>query len=197
MSVHPYIVLAAGSAVRYDGFYKEQLTTESGATLKERLHSQFDDAFYFNSKLCPKTCCACDTFVQTEPFWSERVVILLSDVFYTDATAKRIKACRRPVAFFSDTQDIFAICFEKAVGADILIPAAKRVLAEGGHNRGRLWEMYRKMLCIGHTVTVPPPDNPFLEIVSDETQDFDSPEEYRRWRSGVVKNAKYQPTPKL
>lgn len=194
----PYIVLAAGSAVRYDGFYKEQLTTESGATLKERLKSQFDDAFYFGPKQCPHTCCACDTFMQTEPLWPEdRVTILLSDVYYTDAVADRIKACMLPIAFFSDTQDIFAISFDAHIGRILLLPAAKRVLDEGGHNHGRLWEMYRKMLCVAHTETVPPPGNLFLEIVSDETQDFDSPEEYRRWRSGKVKNVLHKPTPKL
>jgi hypothetical protein len=193
MNTYTNIVLSAGSAVRYSGFHKEQLTDETGMTLKERLKKQFPDAFYFDEKQCPKTCCACDTFIQTAPLWGERVTILLSDVFYTDATANRIRLCMLPVAFFSDTQDIFAISFDAHIGMAILLPAAKRVLDEGGHNKGRLWEMYRKMLFINHTVKVPPPNNPFLEIVSDETQDFDSPDEYYRWRSGQTKNVLYQP----
>lgn len=193
MSTSQYIALAAGSALRYQGFYKEQLTTHDGQMLKERLAAQFPGVFFVTEKVCPVTSCACDTFIQTEPFWDERVAILLSDVFYTDDTADRIKACHRPVAFFSDTQDIFAISFERGTGEILLLPAARRVMDEGGHNNGRLWEMYRKMLRVDHTVTVPPPGNPFLELVSDETQDFDTPEDYLRWRSGKVKNAIYQP----
>lgn len=196
MNGKAFIVLAAGSAVRFKGFYKEQLTDEDGFMLKERVMRQFPCAFYVDNKIVPTTCCACDTFIQTEKYWEDRTTILLSDVFYTDDAAERIKACMLPVAFFSDTQDIFAISFDAHVAKILLLPAAKKVLDEGGHNHGRLWEMYRKMLCISHTTKLPPPNNPFLEIVSDRTQDFDSPDEYYRWRSGQNKNALYQPKEK-
>ncbi len=161
----------------------------TGQTLLERAKRQFPKLRRITRSAVPESSCTCETFMATSGLWDEYVTILLGDVFYTDAFAAEIRVCQKPLVFFSDTQDIFAISFTRTIGKLILHPAARDVVQYGvANNRGRLWEMYRKVLQLPDDATLPTPDKQFIQMVHDETQDFDTPEEYEAWISGVTKN---------
>lgn len=185
-----YIMLEAGVSERFGKKEKSSLVvSDTGQTLLERAKRQFPRLRRITRSAVPDSLCACETFMASSGLWDEYVTILLGDVFYTDAFAAEIRSSQQPLVFFSDTQDIFAISFTKAIGKFILYPAAREVVEYGlANNRGRLWEMYRKVLQLPDDATVPTQDRQFIQVVNDETQDFDTPEEYEAWISGVTKN---------
>lgn len=184
-----YVCLAAGQARRMFGIPKWGLWIPAdGKTLRERLEGQFPGVRYLTHATHPHSRCASETFLLSEPLWADRTVILLGDVWYSDLTAARIKNSTRDLVFFSDKQDIFAIKFDWAIGENRLLPAASEATQYFMHNDGRLWETYRRLLGIPPKDTLPPPSLPCLELISDDTQDFDTWEEYTAWLKGERKN---------
>ena len=179
------ISLAAGKSDRFGGVPKYMLQV-GPETLVARANRQFNCPRVITNEMIPQTRCTCESFILSSESWKihHRIVVILADVWFTYIAAERIMDCRRELAFFSDTQDIFAIKFDYDVGMDLLVPCAREVIETGMHNKGRLWEMYRKLLHLPDTAGLPPMSNLFLELVSDETQDFDSMEEYEDFISG-------------
>lgn len=189
MTSPAYISLGAGESSRFNGIRKAELCDHFGVMFRDRLRNQFGNVIELTPETNPKTRCACDTFLQSQPFWGEVTVILLADVFYDDDAAAAIRENGDDLAFFTDKQDIFAIKFIESEGLRRLVPAAQDVLEYRTlPNGGRLWELYRRVAHLGRNSALPQAPWDYLCFLDGGTQDFDTLTEYQDWMNGLGKN---------
>lgn len=184
-----FITLCAGLSKRFNGKPKHLLELY-GETILGRQVNQFNPIIA-DSDLVGHTEWTCETLLKTKPYWADdRVGILLGDVFYTEATAQKIINAFGSITFWSDLQDIFAITFGPS-DFEKIIECATKVIEPDGievHNLGRLWELYRKLKNLDNSAPLPPDDREYLELISDETQDFDDEVDCENFKAGISKN---------
>lgn len=201
------IILAAGSAGPFSGDFKPALVVD-GERLLDRQVRQFRPhvdrlilATHKNRFRVPpevellnpaKRRWKCETLASTAEQWgSGDVLVLHGDVYFTDEASHRIveyewKAC----GFFWDTQEVFALRIPKERRLEALdaarscVKETEEALVERRERMPRngcgLASLLKMMQAMGiPTVTIE---------VADETQDFDTPEEYNGWQIGWRKN---------
>lgn len=189
-------ILAAGDAERHNGGNKPLLEVE-GDTLLNRMAIQVRrqtagvDCFVVTHRpenyhpacytLKPKERDFISaTLLSTAPEWKERNIILLGDVYYTDDVMQEILAEDRPLVFFGDNTDIFAMVFhiERKVEAPLrtFVDEVRKHPAQFGF--GKLGAFFK---FIG-------PHRHFVRV-TDKTCDFDSPQDVERFNRGEFKHA--------
>lgn len=201
MREHALIVLAAGEAKRFDGEIAKQRLTVGGEELLERIERLFGEPVVMTNN--PEVI-ASGVGIPARPqrsentsatVWSSRAywgsvttTILFGDVYYTEGAASQILGCTDDLAFFTDGQDLFALTFTAKMNREVA--GAAEHCANVGNNRGRVWEIYRKINGGIHDFPVKPGDakHPMLQFITDATQDFDSMEEYEAFLEGRSKN---------
>ena len=120
-----------------------------------------------------------DTLQSTIGRWRDVNIILLGDVYYSDACLDAIAEGSR--VFYGDGGDIYGLRFTSDEVARLMraIVAARRYAAVSGN--GKLWHVYRAWEHFPmdeHKV-----GKYFYKLPDgDETQDFDRPEMYETWR---------------
>jgi len=132
-------------------------------------------------ELPAQTKCTTETFFRTRSLWYEDSValIILGDVMFTDAAVRKMLEDDQGLClWYTDTQDIFAVKMHRW-SYPCVLRAAKRVFSmDPLENDGRLWQVH--FACKGaHKNQC---------HIDDETQDFDSAEDYDNWLKGVSKN---------
>ena len=205
MSTTPHtFILAAGEARRWDGpGLKQWLLVEDYPVLLRTL-SRFKDFDPVVATHLPeildnllvdcvrpgKRSCTAETLHSVLRFCGTDNLILFSDVYYTDAAVGIIKNSGE-LQFFTDGQDIFALRITAA-----WLPGIKTLLEkviERAHtpegNEGRLWELYRALVGDEFKFPLIPDDKPRdVTFIGDQTQDFDTLEDYENFKNGKSKN---------
>lgn len=133
--------------------------------------------------LTTRTCGGCDTMVDTICLWEsfDRVQVLLADVFYDQDSLKLMSAETRPIVFYCDTYETFAVQFRSSA-----YPAISKMMVEiaekahGKPKRAGFTHLWQRLHIAGRKpvkVFLPPP-----------TQDFDCVADYTEFLSGRTKN---------
>ncbi len=170
----PLLVRTVGQVQHYFGVSPVIVTHDP------RLHISGCDSF------CPKRRrWVVETFLSTAHLWSNRTIVLLGDVLYTDTAMTMCRGAsrglvifgRRGASAFSGKRygELFGLSFTREY-SDFLIKCLAQVIADAiNGGRGKLWELYFL------TQRQPPVGLPPVEFceIHDYTEDFDCPHEYR------------------
>lgn len=117
--------------------------------------------------------------------------ILLGDTIYSAATMNAIMACDKPLAFFADVGDIYAVTFHRD-SIPTLIAACETIIKRiergdfGDAPAGKLWHLYRQVA--GHDLLTHEPnfDDGLLVRVHDWTRDLDSEDHWNWFADNVL-----------
>ncbi|MBI4732012.1 MAG: hypothetical protein HY781_07790 [Chloroflexi bacterium] len=136
----------------------------------------------------PKTSCLAETFLLSRPLWQEQNVCLLGDVFFSQASIRKIFRRQSQVKVFGrywrniytgcKYGELFGIHFgaQEFGQVEKAIELAYNNAKQGG--KGKLWQVYRALAGIPldkHKV-----ENQIFESIEDITDDIDTPEDYGR-----------------
>lgn len=117
-----------------------------------------------------------DTLASTSGQWGHTNIVLLGDVYYSENALMTIKTGAEN--FYGDYNEIYAVKFQRGeiVRLSRAISAARQDTQQGG--TGKLWNVYRAWVGLPireHRIT----EN-FNQLPdSDDTQDFDTIEDYQ------------------
>ncbi len=141
----------------------------------------------------------CETLLSTSSLWPrfQRVAVLLGDTYYTTNSLDTTLYVEKNFCVYSDTQDIFALTYSCTVFDEVRDMLSRIVLAQAdgaGHNKGRLWELYRAWHRLPDHAPVPIEETRGVsyEPIADRTQDFDTMEEYESFMRGDSKNVLFR-----
>lgn len=192
-------ILCAGKQTRWTGSEPKQLLSVNGEPIIERTLRLAEDAFIvshrkefkrFGNVIRPSfKRSTCETLLSCSKHFTERNIILLGDVYYTEESIDTILKYDGDLQFFSDGQDIFGISFN-SVSMPTFLTALKIALRSGSNN-GRLWEAYRGIFGIDTFPMFEGCGQPCITYIGDETQDFDTEEDYNNYLNGISKNIIY------
>lgn len=99
-----------------------------------------------------------------------RIVVLLGDVYYSEACLDGLLKEERPCQFHGSSHEIFGVSFAHQLGATLSLDAVVRRAKTG--ERGKLWDFYYDY---SHTQkTDPPTRTECYTLIEDETQDVDT-----------------------
>lgn len=116
-----------------------------------------------------------DTLASTRSIWRKRTIVLLGDVYYGRRCLPFLLSTNDPLTFFGNTDEIFALSFTPHIALDEAIAKART------SREGKLWHIYRAYEGISldtHTIHT----NPTFHVVTDETDDVDTWQEYQSLR---------------
>jgi hypothetical protein len=124
-----------------------------------------------------------ETLAGTANLWGQRTVVLLGDVFYSREAMRAIFGFQRDLVFFGRAGasfisgkrygEIFAITFTAPV-AWLVLRGLENVIHQAEHGaRGKLRELLWYLRAVGGSLVT-------FHRIEDETDDFDSPADYRR-----------------
>jgi len=210
------LVLSAGEARRWGGQLgrPKQMVVVDNETLSARVARQCrtlggvreslycvtnrPDVSGSMKSLSPARCASTvETLSSTTCVWSDSVVVLLGDVFYTDDVIRRIFSFKDDVGFFGrpasemppprEKGEIFGMSFKAAMFPTILRAMGQvRDLAIRGA-WGNLWDIYHVLVGLPLNSGLTEPEN--FHRVLDATEDFDRPWQYaaflRRWQGQI------------
>lgn len=187
------LILCSGRRPLWVGQRARQLVTINNELLIERIQRQAGDsagknhpivvtslpAIQRHSQTCfipEKDRWMVETILNTKELWSDRTIILLGDVIYSDEAMARILACERPVAMFGSFLKEFALSF--SAEAQFAVEAALTVALVDALNggRGKLWEVYR-LLC-GFDLRETKFEDKIFHLIDDYTDDLDTIDDY-------------------
>lgn len=128
----------------------------------------------------------CQTLLSTTPLWplSKPLIVVHGDVYFTrDCRDKMIEWDGREIAFFWDTQEVFGLVAPGPMQQTL--ERYVRLVVERTHKKAKdndcgLAGLLTAMQASQTPVTAIP--------IADETQDFDTPDEYFGWQMGWRKN---------
>jgi hypothetical protein len=144
-----------------------------------------------------------DKFYSNREIWDNETILLYGDVYFSESGIKQIvEIPGHAYTFFGRSGpnkisgkawgEMFAVKF----CANVILEAAclhiRNGVKTGNIDRGGAWELYRYMVygIPGDSKTVVILNGHFHEI-DDETDDFDSPEDYDNWCKGIGINDGY------
>lgn len=125
-----------------------------------------------------------ETLAGTAEWWAQRTVALLGDVFYSERAIRRILEHpgdlvffgRRGPSYYSGKRygEIFALSWRTDVGKEVRRALAHTVAKAEHGGSGKLWDLLKvcREIFGGHWG--------LWHEIKDETEDFDSPREFRR-----------------
>jgi molybdopterin-guanine dinucleotide biosynthesis protein A len=192
------LILAAGDAARHNGGNKPLLEV-NGETLLNRMWRQIKEqnpkiswlvthrandigwGTVFHPVIEPKLHrWITETLLSTQDFWSDErdTVVLLGDVFYTDSAISKVFEFKGTVAFGKDC-NIHALKWSPEFNGAMRDQLAKSVAETEAHPRthgaGKLWRFVQE-----HGI--------HMVDFGDETTDFDSPQEHKRFLAKYASN---------
>jgi len=206
-------ILAAGQASRFFNVPKQLLRVHGGKTVLKRIEDQVSnwtgrwpvvvtknrdiidskDAYLIYQPRNNAT--TCNTFLSTALLWQERNIILLGDVWYTDATMRRIIEYHGPCGVFGNTWEIFAWSFDVSVKEKVIAALLKGSLycphldtPAGGGKLRHAYRAYVGLPMDDKEKEGEAPDPIVFQYVTDGTMDFDIPEEYQDFAKREGKN---------
>ena len=192
-----FFILAAGQQTRWGEGKLKQLIRVPTMNLISRTYKQFSkhgevkvvtihDAI---KQLFPKEAIinprdhryTTTSMLSTEDHWKQRSTILLGDVYYSDEAVKTIVQNKDPFKVCGSfiQVEIFAISFTDNDGVKSALVKAIENADSGG--RGKLWEVYKSYSGVELKVEYPvpmPPLNDNFTMIDDDTQDFDTKDEW-------------------
>lgn len=121
-----------------------------------------------------------ETFLSTALLWDGRTVVLLGDVYFTDATLARIVQYAGPLAIFGKPSEIFAWAWGSESNERVkkaLATAVQRV--QRGRGRGKLGDAYRALTGLPDHKYGGDREGIFQEVL-DLTIDVDTEKRYAR-----------------
>jgi len=118
-----------------------------------------------------------DTLNDCADLWTERTIVLLGDVYYTDDCFKQIMEFTGDIGFFSDLNDIFAISFSNKFDMKQAIKDTFEMFL----NKVPVIRFRNLWISLGSGWGN-------LHLIYDETQDFDIDNEYEDFLNGISKN---------
>ena len=196
------IILAAGDAVRFGGIRKQLLPIGATSILKRMV----DQAKH--NCCCPTVVAAddeiisaalsygaqaylpvnknatCDTLLSSWELWSDRVVVLLGDVVYSNDTINKIFSYDGQFSAFGDTWELFALSFTRPSFSGVCASLNKAKV----YKFGKLRYMYKNYIGIpmdSKEIEGSPPGSKFVYI-RDWTMDVDMQDEYNNLMREVV-----------
>lgn len=126
----------------------------------------------------------CDTLRSTASLWDQgKTVILLGDTFYTDGVIRHILYVLDSVSFFGSLKEreIYALTFRDNRRILEALEEVEKRFKEGFH--GQLWQLFyaiNRFQPDKHPKYIPFKDRMFINVW-DDTQDFDSVEDYKKY----------------
>ncbi len=209
------LILCAGSGSRWGNYLgvPKQLIPIRGEALVHRmvrsLHEnrisdidviaqdarlQVDGCGFFKPS---RSRCIVETLLSTKDLWQKHTIILLGDVFYSDYAMQTITNSDRRVRVFGRPGassvtgkpwgEIFAIAFNQNGIKDVL-HCTRIVLGDAVFGRsGKLWQLYRSL--IDTPLDSHQTEATIFLTIDDITDDFDFPEDYRRFVRLFSQNA--------
>jgi len=200
------LILCAGEHKRWANYLgiPKQLISINGESLLERMVRLLRNKGYYNivivshdERLRLSNCgffrpssfrWIAQTLLSTYSLWTDKTIILLGDVFFTERaintitkSSRGINVYGRPnVSRFTFTKygEIFALLFDKN-NWDKIKAHAEIVCRDAGlGGRGKLWEFYRSLA--GYPLTEHKIENEIFNTIHDLTDDIDDPAKYDR-----------------
>lgn len=133
-------------------------------------------------------CSICDTILSTKTLWSQKNLILLGDVFYSEKCLNEIIKCNSDLKFFGRPWpsrftlcthgELFGFAFKRKVATKIIDKLKIISKRYRNHNRGNLWNLYQLVAEIPYDSKAI--DKSLLTVINDFTDDFDTPRDYER-----------------
>ena len=142
-------------------------------TWKPELEGFDADYHFFDERNC-----VLNTLKSTRQLWHHKNIVLLGDVMYTEDSMKRILECDKDLCFFTDINDIFAFVFTGNYPGDIAYHLSRCI----DINKNEVVTRFRHLFAYFGSRW----DS--LELICDETQDFDQDLEYDEFLEGKSKN---------
>lgn len=128
-----------------------------------------------------------ESLLASSPLWSGRILVLLGDVFFTEAALRRMIFSQQPIGVFGRSGpnrfngrthgEIFGLTISADAAGAVRAAATKVIALTKGGAWGNLWDVY-------HVLTDLPirsaevEHDIFVEL-NDLTDDFDTPRDYR------------------
>lgn len=147
-----------------------------------------------------------DSFLSSFTRWStsERTIVLLGDVRYTDEAMRRIMNAQEPFAFFTDGMEIYAFTFAAKARDEVCRAAFEGFLraTDGSSfcNDGKLWQLLYTLhghdprADINRHFVIPASAiGKSVHFIRDETCDFDTQEDYDAFLAGKPDRANTAP----
>jgi len=133
---------------------------------------------------------AIETLFSSRPLWGEAwTIVLLGDVFYTDALINLVidEREKHKYKFYGTSTEIYACTFTD----NSLIASISEIIvcyAENGRCRGKLWDLYYALSGVrveqsneGRILLNEESDAEHYYTVHDGSSDFDTLEQYSQW----------------
>lgn len=189
--------LCNGSQSRFEGNTPKQLALINGEPLLVRTARMvrergFEMRVFTHNKLIEEVCAEhrmdfvhlvptdklVETVIKTRPFWEERVVFLLGDVYFTDAALNTIFNDSSDIKFFGTHYELFALVFAPTMYDFVY----KNSVDANINTRGKMWHLFRG------SMNVPPEEhliNKFSKHkmyhrINDVSCDIDTVKEYEK-----------------
>ncbi len=155
-----------------------------------RLHLAHANAFMPGQQAYPV-----DVLAATEPLWQKEQLVLLGDVYYTDAVLRTMLSAKTPLMLFGHATrnpysgkqwgELYGFKFSHNYFAQLKIAIAQTSIAAKAGGRGKLWELHVALLnkplqnAEGiHGLLLK--NSPIFTHMMDLSDDIDTPEEYHR-----------------
>ncbi len=129
-----------------------------------------------------------ETLLSTYPLWSDRTIILLGDVFFTEKAIKAITVPREGIHVygrpgpswytFKPHREIFAISFDKKEWSHIVTHAERTIRYAEEGNSAKFWQLYQSLA--GFPFKDKRIEKDIFFPIHDLTDYIDCPEDYNR-----------------
>lgn len=204
------LILAAGKGTRWHGLpVKQLLDIINGEPLIMRIvrqvkargrtpivvthHKSIADAVYPHANIYApaKHDKTCETLLSCKSLWGEHTPVLLGDTIYSKNIMDMILTRRRPITFFGDRWEIYALSFMREAWEEIEYGIQKAIL----HRAGRLRYLYRAL--VGRKLDDQESEEelraqPIFHYMSwaDWTTDIDKQDQYNLFIQNVIKKGR-------
>lgn len=199
------LILAAGAQKRWEGHGIKQLADLDGESVLLRIVRQVKRHGYTpivvtGNPDIRRACLDCclsytpigcrwimETILSTQALWTDQMIVLLGDVIYSHAAIETILTDPRPFQIYGDVGEIYGMRFTHEQEADLREISDDAEARQGGVERGRVWNLYRK-LC-GRDLDThfhPYEDDPNFTYIRDYTGDIDTVEALEVFRRDVI-----------
>ena len=180
------IILAGGRGQRWEGKTQKQLIKISGEPLIKRTQRQVkrfnwepivatsrdDIRNECERTIEPDVGCIAKGLVSCRECWGEKTVVLHGDVVFTDSAIQSILMCESHVRFFGRNKDVFGLFFDRFGGEELYLILPRLInYAVRGECEGNLHDLYTAYY-----------QDIIFKKIDDWTQDFDTVEEYEKFR---------------
>jgi hypothetical protein len=114
----------------------------------------------------------------TKPWWEERTIFLLGDVFFSGAAMMKIFNDSHNVQFFGSHYELYALSVRENYYGELL----NRLTLADEHSRGKLWHVFRSVMGLKlpyeQHVIESFTKSPAYTAILDITDDMDTVEQY-------------------